>query len=77
MRCPSCNSENVVCVDSRQWNEGKTRRRRACADCGGRFSTVEIYLKEYDNLLYRMGKMKKIAKAMLDVAAENEDKAKG
>jgi len=45
MKCPECGSENTGCIDSR--NGKKNRRRRyICQDCGGRFSTYEIYADE-------------------------------
>lgn len=69
MRCPQCNSENVTCVDSRPWQENKHRRRRECADCGERFSTAEIPMKEYDILVYRIGKA---ASAIRDAVEELE-----
>lgn len=45
MTCPKCGSENIGCIDSR--NGKKNRRRRySCQNCGGRFSTYEIYADE-------------------------------
>ncbi|GGC60015.1 transcriptional repressor NrdR [Hoyosella rhizosphaerae] len=42
MRCPFCKSTNSRVVDSREADEGQAiRRRRACTDCGRRFTTVE------------------------------------
>lgn len=44
MRCPRCNGESRV-YDSEE--AGPLRlRRRACQDCGHRFSTSEEYLRE-------------------------------
>lgn len=40
MRCPYCGSEQLIVTDSRPHGSG-TKRRRACADCGRRFSTME------------------------------------
>ncbi|KNA93400.1 transcriptional regulator NrdR [Gordonia sp. w5E2] len=42
MRCPFCKNEDTKVVDSRVADEGQAiRRRRACSECGRRFSTVE------------------------------------
>lgn len=42
MRCPSCRHADTRVVDSREIEDGAgIRRRRSCADCGGRFTTVE------------------------------------
>ena len=53
MKCPNCqNWVNVRVIDSRP-NESldKRNRRYECPDCEERFSTVEIYKKDYDVLL--------------------------
>ena len=42
MRCPYCRHPDSRVVDSREQDEGQViRRRRACQDCGRRFTTVE------------------------------------
>ena len=42
MRCPYCGSENSRVVDSRPAEDGNSiRRRRACDECGKRFTTYE------------------------------------
>jgi transcriptional repressor NrdR len=42
MRCPYCRHPDSRVVDSREADEGQLiRRRRACPECGRRFSTVE------------------------------------
>ena len=48
MRCPFCSSENTQVKDSRPAEDGTAiRRRRQCADCGGRFTTYErVQLRE-------------------------------
>lgn len=48
MRCPFCGSENSQVKDSRPSDENSAiRRRRVCADCGGRFTTFErVQLRE-------------------------------
>ena len=42
VRCPACGSFDDKVVDSRQTDDGTSiRRRRACIDCGRRFTTFE------------------------------------
>jgi transcriptional repressor NrdR len=42
MRCPACGSFDDKVVDSRQADDGTSiRRRRACIECGSRFTTFE------------------------------------
>jgi transcriptional repressor NrdR len=42
MRCPYCRHPDSRVVDSREAEEGQLiRRRRACPECGKRFTTVE------------------------------------
>lgn len=42
MRCPFCSSEDTQVKDSRQAEDNTAvRRRRLCAQCGGRFTTFE------------------------------------
>jgi transcriptional repressor NrdR len=42
MRCPYCRHPDSRVVDSREQDEGQLiRRRRACPECGRRFTTVE------------------------------------
>ena len=42
MRCPYCESEDIIVVDKRSTNMNKAiRRRRECKDCGKRFTTYE------------------------------------
>ena len=57
MRCPFCSSENTQVKDSRPAEDGAAiRRRRQCADCGGRFTTFErVQLREL-TVLKRSGK---------------------
>lgn len=43
MNCPTCESQGIYVIDSRQLKtENTIRRRRACKDCGHRFTTQEI-----------------------------------
>lgn len=48
MRCPFCSSDNTQVKDSRPSEDNTAiRRRRICADCGGRFTTFErVQLRE-------------------------------
>lgn len=48
MRCPFCSFDDTQVKDSRAAEEGGAiRRRRACTNCGGRFTTYErIQLRE-------------------------------
>jgi len=42
VRCPFCRHADCRVIDSREVEDGKaTRRRRSCAECGRRFTTVE------------------------------------
>lgn len=42
MRCPQCPSEDTKVLESRMSLEGRSvRRRRACPECGYRFTTYE------------------------------------
>jgi transcriptional repressor NrdR len=48
MRCPYCMNADTQVKDSRPTEENTViRRRRVCADCGGRFTTFErVQLRE-------------------------------
>ncbi len=47
MRCPKCTSIEDKVIDSRISKEGNTiRRRRECLECGHRFSTTEMLVRE-------------------------------
>jgi transcriptional repressor NrdR len=48
MRCPFCGNADTQVKDSRATEDNSSiRRRRICADCGGRFTTFErIQLRE-------------------------------
>jgi len=42
VRCPYCRHDDSRVLDSREADEGRAiRRRRACLDCGRRFTTME------------------------------------
>lgn len=44
MYCPYCNGYNISVVDSKSVSKTKNYRRRRykCADCGKKFSTLEL-----------------------------------
>jgi len=47
MRCPKCTSIEDKVIDSRISKEGSTiRRRRECLECGNRFTTTELLVRE-------------------------------
>src|SRR3954470_15285636 len=47
MRCPKCTSIEDKVIDSRISKEGSTiRRRRECLECGHRFTTTEMLVRE-------------------------------
>ncbi|HEX2101740.1 MAG TPA: transcriptional regulator NrdR [Candidatus Synoicihabitans sp.] len=47
MRCPKCTSIEDKVIDSRISKEGSTiRRRRECLECGHRFSTTEVLVRD-------------------------------
>jgi transcriptional repressor NrdR len=48
LRCPYCSNADTQVKDSRPSEDGSAiRRRRHCADCGGRFTTFErVQLRE-------------------------------
>lgn len=39
--CPTCGSANTMVLDTRSIKTGGLRRRRECAECGGRCFTIE------------------------------------
>ena len=45
MKCPYCNSEELMVLETRDSKENMVRRRRGCAKCGRRFTTYE-YIEE-------------------------------
>jgi transcriptional repressor NrdR len=66
MRCPHCNGENTQVKDSRPTEESAAiRRRRACEDCGGRFTTFErVQLREI-TVVKRSGRREPFDRAKL------------
>lgn len=57
MRCPKCTSIEDKVVDSRITKEGPTiRRRRECTECGHRFTTVELLVRDGIVVIKRDGR---------------------
>lgn len=57
MRCPKCTSVEDKVVDSRIGKEGTTiRRRRECAECGHRFTTLEHLVRDDMIVIKRDGR---------------------
>ncbi len=47
MRCPKCTSIEDKVIDSRIARDGNSiRRRRECMECGNRFTTTEMLVRE-------------------------------
>ncbi|MDD3886702.1 MAG: transcriptional regulator NrdR [Victivallaceae bacterium] len=56
MRCPQCGCLDDKVIDSRAIKEGAgVRRRRACLECGFRFSTIEGVIPEELRVVKRDG----------------------
>lgn len=57
MRCPKCTSIEDKVIDSRISKEGSTiRRRRECLECGYRYSTTEMLVRDGIMVLKRDGR---------------------
>ncbi len=57
MRCPKCGNIEDKVIDSRAVRSGDViRRRRACLDCGHRFTTYEEVVKVSMKLIKRDGR---------------------
>ncbi len=56
MRCPKCGCDNDKVIDSRSFGDGsKVRRRRECAGCAYRFTTLEEIIPEELKVVKRNG----------------------
>ncbi|MDH5483548.1 MAG: transcriptional regulator NrdR [Candidatus Bathyarchaeota archaeon] len=59
MKCPYCQSENLKTLETRDSLDNTVRRRKACANCGKRFTTyeyvetVELMVRKKDSRLER------------------------
>ena len=47
--CRECGNRTRI-IDSRINDDGATRRRRACTECGARHSTIEVSVEAYGRL---------------------------
>ncbi len=57
MRCPKCTSIEDKVIDSRISKEGGSiRRRRECLECGNRFTTTELLVREGMVIIKRDGR---------------------
>lgn len=46
MKCPFCDYENTAVKDSREYNDGRSiKRKRVCLNCGAKFTTLEQVLR--------------------------------
>lgn len=54
MNCPKCGSDDGFVKESRTRNFNRYRRRQ-CNVCGYRFSTIEILVKDYEEVAYLLG----------------------
>ncbi len=57
MRCPKCTSIEDKVIDSRISREGSSiRRRRECLECGHRYTTTELIVREGIVVIKRDGR---------------------
>ncbi len=57
MKCPYCSVPETKVIDSRLNQTGDmTRRRRECAECGGRFTTYERIEEVMPNVIKKDGR---------------------
>jgi len=57
MRCPKCTSIEDKVIDSRITRDGNnTRRRRECLECGHRFTTTEVLVRDSLIVIKRDGR---------------------
>jgi len=57
MRCPKCTSIEDKVIDSRISKEGSSiRRRRECLECGHRYSTTELLVRDGMAVIKRDGR---------------------
>ncbi len=61
MRCPKCGHLKDKVIDSRSAREGEViRRRRACLQCGHRFTTYEDIVKASLRVIKRDGRQEEL-----------------
>ncbi len=56
MKCPHCNYHDNRVLDTRVQKDGEIRRRRECLSCKGRFTTVEMILRNYPHIIKKDGR---------------------
>jgi len=67
MRCPKCTSIEDKVIDSRISKEGSTiRRRRECLECGHRYSTTEMLVRDGVVVIERDGRREDFDKPLPD-----------
>ena len=49
-RCSKCGSMNTTIYESRIRPDGYVRRRRSCLECGFKWTTIEVYSYEFEQL---------------------------
>ena len=65
MHCPFCQHEDTRVIDSRVSDDGATiRRRRECAACGERFSTLETIELKLPNIIKSDGRREPFDRAL-------------
>ena len=57
MNCPFCYKKELKVLESREVDGTKTRRRRECITCKGRFTTYEIIEKTLPRVIKKDGKI--------------------
>jgi len=69
MRCPKCSSIEDKVIDSRISREGNTiRRRRECLECGHRFTTTEVLVRDGLIVIKRDGRREEFSREKLTAA---------
>ena len=72
MRCPKCSCENDKVIDSRSIRDGAgVRRRRECARCQYRFTTVEEIIPEELKVVKRNGVREEYSSEKLRTGIKN------
>jgi transcriptional repressor NrdR len=66
MRCPKCTSIEDKVIDSRIARDGNnTRRRRECLECGHRFTTSEVLVRDSMVVVKRDGRQEPFSRDKL------------
>lgn len=57
MKCPFCGNEETIVKDSREYDDGKSiKRRRVCLSCSAKFNTIEYILRKDVTVIKKNGK---------------------